>query len=126
MSGLVAAGVQDLAGCGVVAGGHGQVTAQALVQGGGVEFLDQAAVVNDADAGGRARDLGQQVAGQEHRDAVFAGQAGQQGTDLHDADGIQAVDGLVQDEQVGRPMRALARARRCRLPMDRVRARRSA
>ena len=66
-----------------------------------VQLLEQAALVDDPDALGQARDLGQDVARHEDRHALFAGQLQQQLADLDDPGRVQAVGRLVQEEQPG-------------------------
>ena len=66
-----------------------------------VQLLQQAALVDDPDALGQARDLGQDVARHEDRHALLAGQLEQQLADLDDPGRVQAVGRLVQKEQPG-------------------------
>ncbi len=60
----------------------------------------QLPVVHDADPRAQRLDLGEQVAGEEHRGALLV-QLDQQLADLPDAVRVQAVGGLVEDQQVG-------------------------
>ena len=80
---------------------HQQPPAPVALQLVHVQLLQQAALVDDADAVRQAGDLGQDVAGHEDRHALFAGQLEQQLADLDDPGRVQAVGRLVQQEQLG-------------------------
>ena len=110
----------------VVAGGQAQVAAAVPVQVVGVVLADQAAVVHDADAGRQAGDLGQDVAGQQHRGAVPVGQVVSRARISATPAGSRPLTGSSRISRSGACSRALARPRRCTLPSDKVRARRSA
>ena len=66
-----------------------------------VEFLDEPAAMDDADARGEAIDLGEDVARDEHRRAATLRELAEEFPDLDDAGRIEAVRGLVEDEQLG-------------------------
>ena len=76
------------------AGGAEAVEARAI------QFLDQASMMDDADARGEAIDLGEDVAGHEDRDAPRVRQGTQQLSNLHHAGRIQAIDRLIQDHEL--------------------------
>ena len=61
---------------------------------------DQAATVDDHDLVDRLGDLGQEVAGDEHRPALV-GQAADQAAQPVDALGVEAVGRLVEDQDLG-------------------------
>ena len=79
---------------------HQQTSPPVALQLVDVHFLEQAPLVNDADALGQARDFAQDVARHQDRDALLMGQFEQQLADLDDARRVQTVGRLVQDEQL--------------------------
>ena len=65
-------------------------------------LLDEASVVDDADAVGQVRDLGEDVARHEHGHALFVSERAQKLAHLDDAGGVEPVGGLVEDQHLGR------------------------
>ena len=65
------------------------------------EFVQQRALVDDAVGIGDLAQLIQNVAGDHDGDAPLVAQPGQHFPHLHDALGVQTVDGLVQYDQLG-------------------------
>ena len=63
-------------------------------------LLQEDAVVDDPDVVGQQGDLGEDVAGDQDGLAPFVTQRPDEVPYLGDADGVQAVDGLVQDQQL--------------------------
>ena len=61
----------------------------------------QASAIHDEVVGGGLIELGQVVAGDEDGGAALAGQLAQESTHLDDADRVEAVDRLVEDQQLG-------------------------
>ena len=72
-----------------------------LLQGIAVELLDQPASMDDADPIREEVDLAEDMAGHEDGDVFGPGQVSQQVADLDHAGGIEAVRGLVEDEEFG-------------------------
>ncbi len=60
---------------------------------------EQAAAVDDAEVGGDLLDLGEEMARHENGDALLAGQPAQQRAEVLDACRVEAVGGLVEDEE---------------------------
>ncbi len=82
-----------------------------------VHFLDQASLMNDADAVGEAGHFRQDVAGHEDRHALLAGQFEQELADLHDPGRVQAVGRFIEEQQAGVVQQRLGQSqslRRCR------------
>ena len=67
----------------------------------GAQLLDEAPLVDDADAGRQAVDLGEDVARHEDSDAVLGGQRLQQLAHIDHAGRVEAVGGLVEDDELG-------------------------
>ena len=65
------------------------------------DLLQEPAFVDDPDARGELLHFGQDVAGQEDRDAALLRQLLEDGADLHDTHRVEAVRGLVEDEDLG-------------------------
>ena len=72
-----------------------------LLQGATVEFLDEAASMDDADAIRQQIDLAQDVAGHEDRHALVPCKVAEQFADLDDTGRIEAVRRLVEDQEFG-------------------------
>ena len=98
---LVAGGLQQRASACGVARLHDQPPGLPSLHLLGAQLLDQPAAVDDADAGGETVDLGEDVAGHEHGDAVVRGERAEQLSHLDHAGRVQPVGGLVEDHQVG-------------------------
>ena len=86
---------------GVVGGAQGQAGATAGVERGQGVLKHQPPLPDDAHVVGHLVDLAEQVAGHHHRHAEPAGQGADELPHLLDARRIQAVGGLVQDQQPG-------------------------
>nr|WP_246258631.1 hypothetical protein [Amycolatopsis anabasis] len=82
-----------------VAGRHAEPLTHLASQLASIRFANEVSVVDDADAGGQPGHLGEDMAGEEDRRAVLVGETAEQVPDLHDTDWVQAVRGLVQDQQ---------------------------
>ena len=79
---------------------------------------DQPAGREDPDPVAHRLDLGQQVAGQQDRDAALVDELAQQLQDLDDADRVDRGGRLVEDEEVGSLTRASAMPSRWRMPRE--------
>lgn len=84
-----------------------------------IGFLDQPALVDDAQPGRCFRNLAQKMTGQQDRDAVLFDKFLQQRPCLGDARRVQPVGvGSSRGTTSGRWISVLARPSRCQLPCD--------
>ncbi len=84
-----------------IADAHAQAFSAGGIQLGGAEFAHHAAAIDDAVVAGEAAELVEDVAGDEHGEAVVAVEAQDQLAHFDDALGVEAVHGLVEDEKIG-------------------------
>jgi hypothetical protein len=67
----------------------------------GVEFLDQTAFVDNADAGCQAIHLGKDVARHENGDTLFAGEPAQELADFDHTRRVETIGRFIKDDQFG-------------------------